>query len=155
MGLLTSADELQGLPCTQGNKSGVVITARALNPSPTGVTSIDPQCVYADGYEPNNTRAEESHLSGLTGSGMSIYPATEEDWLAFTYDPVGTAEALYFVVSRGARPTMDVYRDTVLVASGVTCAAGVLTPGVHDYEVRVVGAGVASYYLNGGPTCPT
>src|SRR5688500_2144681 len=55
-GLLSSADALEGLPCTQKDKSGVVLTTRMLDPSSTGVTSIDPQCVYADGYEPNNTR---------------------------------------------------------------------------------------------------
>lgn len=154
-GLLSSADQLQGLPCTQKDKSGVVITARTLDPQTTGATSLNPQCAYADGYEPNDTRAEESNLTGLTGWGMSIFPANDQDWLAATVDPGGTAQALFFTVSGGIRPTMDVYRDTVLVASGVSCAPGVLTPGAHDYEVRVVGAGAASYYLSSNSTCPT
>jgi len=153
-GLLSSADELQGLPCTQGGQPGVVITARMLDPQTTGATSLDPQCVYADGYEPNNTRSEESDLPNLIGVGMSIFPASEEDWLASSFDGGSSTAALYLTISGGIQPTMDVYRDTVLVASGVSCAPGVLTPGVHDYEVRVVGGGAASYLLSTSPTCP-
>lgn len=154
-GLLSSADEMQGLPCTQKDKPGVVITARTLDPQTTGATSLNPQCAYADGYEPNNTRSEESDLPSLIGIGMSIFPANEEDWLASSFNGGASTAALYFTISGGIEPTMDVYRDTVLVASGVSCASGVLTPGVHDYEVRVVGAGAASYVLSTSPTCPT
>jgi hypothetical protein len=153
--LLSSADQLQGLACTQKDKSGVVVTARTLDPQTTGATSLSPQCVYADGYEPNNTRAEKSNLSSLTGWGMSIFPANDEDWLAASVNPGGTAQALVLTVSGGIRPTMDIYRDTALVANGVSCAPGVLTPGAHDYEVRVVGAGAASYSLSSSATCPT
>jgi hypothetical protein len=154
-GLLSSADQLQGLPCTQKNTAGVVITTRSLNPQMNGATPLNAQCVYADGYEPNNTRAEESTLSDLAGFGMSIFPANDEDWLTSDVDPGATAQALFFVVSGGTGPTMDIYRDTVLVASGVTCAADVIAPGAHNYEVRVVGAGAASYSLGIGSTCPT
>lgn len=153
--MLSSADDLQGLSCTQKDKAGVVVTARTLDPQTTGATSLNPQCVYADGYEPNNTRAEKSNLSGLTGWGMSIFPANDEDWLAASVNPGGSAQALFFTVSGGIRPTMDVYRDTVLVASGVSCAPSVLTTGAHDYEVRVIGAGAASYSLSSSATCPT
>ncbi len=154
-GLLSSADQLQGLPCTQNNAPGVVITSRTNDPATTGATSLNPQCAYADGYEPNNTRAEESNLASLIGIGMSIFPADEEDWLASSFDGGASTAALYFTILGGIQPTMDVYRDAVLVASGVSCASGVLTPGVHNYEVRVVGAGVASYVLSSSPTCPT
>ncbi len=153
-GLLGSADELQGLPCTQKDKPGVVITARTLDPQTTGATSLNPQCAYADGYEPNNTRSEESNLPSLIGIGMSIFPASEEDWLAASFDGGTSTAALFFTISGGTQPTMDVYRDAVLVASGVNCASGVLTPGVHNYEVRVVGGGAASYVLSTSPTCP-
>jgi hypothetical protein len=149
-GLLSSADDLQGLPCTQKDKPGVVITARLLDPNMSGTTSLDAQCVYADGYEPNNTRAQESELSALADVPMSVYPADDEDWLASDADPGATAQSLYVSVSGGAGPTMDVYRDTVLVASGVTCAADVIAPGAHSYEVRVVGAGAAAYSLGTG-----
>lgn len=155
MGLLSSADQLQGLSCTQKDKPGVVITTRTLDPQMTGATELNPQCAYADGYEPNNTRAEKSNLIGLTGWGMSIFPANDEDWLSSSVDPGGTAQSLFVTVSGGTRPTMDVYRDTVLVASGVSCAPGVLLPGAHDYEVRVIGAGAASYSLSSNSTCPT
>ena len=154
-GVLSSADELQGLPCTQQDKPGVVITARTLGPQGSGATSINPQCAYADGYEPNNTRAEKSNLPSLINIGMSIFPATEEDWLASNFNGGASTAALYFTTSGGTPPTMDVYRDAVLVASGVSCASAVLTPGVHTYEVRVVGGGAASYVLSTSPTCPT
>lgn len=154
-GLLSSADELQGLPCTQKGKPGVVITARTLEPQMTGATSLNPQCAYADGYEPNNTRAEKSNLASLIGIGMSIFPANEEDWLASSFNGGASTAALYVTILGGIQPTMDVYRDAVLVASGVSCASGVLTPGVHNYEVRVVGGGAASYVLSTSSTCPT
>jgi hypothetical protein len=153
-GFPSSADELQGLACTQKDKSGVVITARTLDPQKSGATPLNLQCAYADGYEPNNTRPEKSNLTGLTGWGMSIFPADDDDWLASSLNTGGAAQALFITLSGGSRPTMDVYRDTVLVASGVSCAPGVLTPGTHDYEVRVVGAGAASYSLGSNSTCP-
>jgi hypothetical protein len=158
-GLLSSANQLDGLPCSVSGKPGAVATLLdTYAPAQAGRSFISPACVYADSYEPNDSRGAKSTVPSIFGVYASIWPANDEDWFAGSHTQSGTQSyAVYLSPEVGARPRIDVYRDGSLVpgAPGGLCTPAAVTPGTHTYEIRAVGTGYGSYYVSTSSSCPT
>lgn len=163
-GLLTSPNELEGLPCQSPDGPGTTEAAvdrdLASHPGATtgnGTNWIGLACIRADDLEPNDTRAQATDATlfiengDLRWASGTISPAGNDDWYKLTgVDLVGN------VISLGSlRSLMDVYRNGTQVAAGAQCYT--TSAGAANWEIRVYATRLDYYnvYFNLPPSvCP-
>jgi hypothetical protein len=156
---LTDAD---GQPCTTDGKQGSISATTTSGELyyGSGAEPMKLACLYEDQWEQDDTRATEATPTQDSPGCpypvgcrwfASIYPAGDDDWYSF---PGVKLHAIYrltsgLVANSVGLSTIDVYRDTVLVATN----ADYYQPpsddtATHVYEVRVHDPGVAHYALD-------
>ena len=153
-GLLTSPNELEGLPCQSpdgpGTTEAVVDRAYGSHPGTTtgsGYNGIGLACIRADDLEPNDTQAQATDATLFISSGErwasgTISPAGNDDWYKLTgVDLGGTV-----ILLDSLRSLMDVYRNGTQVAAGTQCYT--TSAGAADWEVRVYVARLDYYTVN-------
>jgi hypothetical protein len=153
-GLLASPNELEGLPCQSPNGPGtteaVVDIDHGSHPGVTtgsGYNGIGLACIRADGFEPNDTRAQATDATSFDSGGGrwasgTIYPAGNDDWYKLT--GLDLAEGVMLLDS--LRSLMDVYRNGTQVAAGTHCY--ITPPGAADWEIRVYSGRLDYYTMN-------
>jgi hypothetical protein len=161
-GLLTSPNELEGLPCQSPNGPGtteaVVEHDFGSHPGATtgnGNNGIGLACIRADDLEPNDTRAQATDATSFESGGErwaagTISPAGNDDWYKLTGVDLGGNVILLDSV----RSLMDVYRNGTQVAAGTQCYT--TSAGAADWEIRVYVARLDYYTVdfNLPITCP-
>lgn len=150
--VLTSLDALDGITCKIRGLDGTIVTIGGgfLGPAADAFTLW---CLRPDEFEPNNERAAAADVTSrvvpspvggfLSLSGLTLYPAGDEDWLIVHATAFQVIQAPF-----GAR--IDVYRDGELVAENLEVippdvAGGPVTGGVfanpveglHEWEFHV------------------
>jgi hypothetical protein len=153
-GLLTSPNELEGLPCQSpsgpGTTEAVVDRDSGSHPGTTtgsGYNGIGLACIRADDLEPNDTRAQATDATSFESGGErwaagTISPAGNDDWYKLTgVDLGGTV-----ILLDSLRSLMDVYRNGTQVAAGTQCYT--TSAGAADWEVRVYVARLDYYTVN-------
>jgi Collagen triple helix repeat (20 copies) len=153
-GLLTSPNELEGLPCQSPNGPGtteaVVDIDHGSHPGTTtgsGYNGIGLACLRADGLEPNDTRAQATDATLFISNGErwasgTISPAGNDDWYKLTGVDLGGS----VILLDSLRSLMDVYRNGTQVAAGTQCYT--TSVGAADWEVRVYVARLDYYTVN-------
>ena len=164
-GLLTSPNELEGLPCQSpdgpGTTEAVVDRAYGSHPGTTtgsGYNGMGLACIRADDLEPNDTRAQATDATSFESGGFrwvsgTISPAGNDDWYKLTGVDLGGN--VIFLDS--VRSLMDVYRNGTQVAAGTECYT--TSAGAADWEIRVYVARLDYYTLDfnlptGEVVCP-
>jgi Collagen triple helix repeat (20 copies) len=155
-GLLTSPNELEGLPCQSPNGPGttaaVVDQDFASHPGATtgnGTNQIAVACIRADDLEPNDTRPQATDASSFIESGSlrwasgTIYPAGNDDWYKLTVVDLGGN----VIVLGTARSLIDVYKNGAQVAAGTRCY-NTSSAGAANWEIRVYSARLDYYTVN-------
>ena len=143
-GLLTSPNELEGLPCQSPNGPGTteVVVDRDYGSHPGATTSgsgyngMGLACIRADDHEPNDTPAQATDATSYEIGGQrwvsgTISPAGNDDWYKLTGVDLGTSVILLDSV----RSLMDVYRNGTQVAAGTKCYS--TSAGAANWEIRV------------------
>jgi hypothetical protein len=142
-GLLTSPNELEGLPCQSPNGPGtteaVFDNEFGSHPGATtgnGYNGIGLTCIRADDLEPNDTRPQATDATsfgsgGERWAGGTIYRAGNDDWFKLTGVDLGAS----VILLDSLRSLMDVYRNGTQVAAGRHCY--VTSAGVANWEIRV------------------
>jgi hypothetical protein len=153
-GLLTSPNELEGLPCQSPNGPGtteaVVDHDFGSHPGATtgnGNNGIGLACIRADDLEPNDTRAQATDATSFESGGErwaagTISPAGNDDWYKLTGVDLGGNVILLDSV----RSLMDVYRNGTQVATGTHCYS--TSAGAADWEIRVYVARLDYYTVD-------
>jgi hypothetical protein len=142
-GLLTSPNELEGLPCQSPNGPGtteaVFDNEFGSHPGATtgnGYNGIGLTCIRADDLEPNDARPQATDATsfisgGERWAGGTIYPAGNDDWYKLTGVDLGAS----VILVDSLRSLMDVYRNGTQVAAGKHCYA--TSAGAANWEIRV------------------
>lgn len=142
-GLLTSPNELEGLPCQSPNGPGtteaVVDHEWGSHPGATtgnGYNGMGLACIRADDLEPNDTRPQATDATSFGSGGErwasgTISPAGNDDWFKLTGVDLGAS----VILVESVRSLMDVYRNGTQVAAGKHCY--VTSAGAANWEIRV------------------
>ena len=142
-GLLTSPNELEGLPCQSPNGPGtteaVVDHEWGSHPGATtgnGYNGMGLACIRADDLEPNDTRTQATDATSFGSGGErwasgTISPAGNDDWFKLTGVDLGAS----VILVESVRSLMDVYRNGTQVAAGKHCY--VTSAGAANWEIRV------------------
>ena len=142
-GLLTSPNELEGLPCQSpdgpGTTEAVVDHEWGSHPGATtgnGYNGMGLACIRADDLEPNDTRPQATDATSFVSGGErwasgTISPAGNDDWFKLTGVDLGAS----VILMDSVRSLMDVYRNGTQVAAGKHCY--VTSAGAANWEIRV------------------
>jgi hypothetical protein len=153
-GLLTSPNELEGLPCQSPNGPGTteagVDNEWGSHPGATtgnGYNGIGLACIRADDLEPNDTRPQATDATSFGSGGErwasgTIYPARNDDWYKLTGVDLGAS----VILVDSLRSLMDVYRNGTQVAAGKHCY--VTSAGAADWEIRVYASRLDYYTVD-------
>jgi hypothetical protein len=170
-----SLDSLNGTPCKVGSVTGATSTAMPSEPTQGVAVPVSIQCVIADRFEPNESRATAADVSSLysvfpggtftqlTLFNVSAHTAEDHDWFV-----LNNAE-LRVIGPPSAGIRVDVYRDGEFVGfteltppvppppPGGPPSQGQFqntVPGPHKWEfhARSVSGNLQGYQLSGsGP----
>ena len=153
-GLLTSPNELEGLPCQSpdgpGTTEAVVDHEWGSHPGATtgnGYNGMGLACIRADDLEPNDTRPQATDATSFGSGGErwasgTISPAGNDDWFKLTGVDLGASVILVDSV----RSLMDVYRNGTQVAAGKHCY--VTSAGAANWEIRVYASRLDYYTVD-------
>src|SRR5919197_2480466 len=152
-GLLTSPNELEGLPCQSPNGPGTtevpVDHDYGSHPGATtgnGYNGMGLACIRADDLESNDTRAQATNATSFVSGGFrsasgTIYPAGNDDWFKLTAVDLGGN----VILLDSLRSLMEVYKDGTQVAAATHCYT--TSAGAANWEIRIYAPRLDYYNL--------